>query len=172
MPGLLEKLSGGDRRSIGKSNEVVADILREPGLFDALFTGMVADDPIVRMRAADAIEKITALSPELLQPHKKTLLQRIAAIEQQEVRWHAEQMLPRLELTPSEMSKAVEILRSYLADKSNKVKTCAMQALADLADRDNRFRRETINLLRESIQKGSPAMKSRGKKLLERLEAS
>ena len=172
MPGPLEKLSGGDRRSIGKSNEVVADILREPGLFDALFTGMVDDDPIVRMRAADAIEKITARSPELLQPYKKTLLQKIAAIEQQEVRWHAAQMLPRLELTPSEMSKAVEILRGYLADKSNIVKTCAMQAFADLAERDHRFRCETINLLRESIQKGSPAMKSRGEKLLERLEAS
>ena len=59
---ILEKLKGGDRRSIGRANEVVADVLRDPTLFDALFNGMLNDDPIVRMRSADAVEKITAQS--------------------------------------------------------------------------------------------------------------
>ena len=51
------------------------------------------------MRAADAVEKITARRPELLRPHKRRLLTELALIPQQEVRWHVAQMLPRLSLS-------------------------------------------------------------------------
>lgn len=66
MPGLLEKLAGGDCRSIGRSNKVVADVLRNPSLFPGVFAGLLEEDPLIRMRAADAIEKITARIPKLL----------------------------------------------------------------------------------------------------------
>ena len=83
---ILKKLSGGDRRSIGRVSEVVADVLDDPTLFEAVFCAMLGDDPVVRMRAADAIEKITARHPEYLQPYKTKLIQQVAKIEQQEVR--------------------------------------------------------------------------------------
>jgi hypothetical protein len=67
MEDIILKLAGGDRRSIGRSDEVLAD----PSLFDVLFKGMLHEDPLVRMRAADAVEKITARHPEYLQPHKR-----------------------------------------------------------------------------------------------------
>lgn len=55
---ILRKLEGGDRRSIGRSEEVVSDVLENPGLFKDLVTGSAVADVIVRMRASDAIEKI------------------------------------------------------------------------------------------------------------------
>ena len=55
MGGLLEKLQGGDRRSIGRVDEVVAEVLDEPALFDTLFYGMLSDDPLIRMRAPGGI---------------------------------------------------------------------------------------------------------------------
>ncbi len=55
MSDLLGKLQGGDRRSIGRADEVVADVLNDPALFDDLFQGMLHDDPVVRMRSADAV---------------------------------------------------------------------------------------------------------------------
>ena len=70
MPSILEKLQGSDRRSIGRSNEVVAEVLAQPSLFDELFGGLLDADPIVRMRAADAVEKITAKHPDWLKPYK------------------------------------------------------------------------------------------------------
>lgn len=70
----LAMLQGGDRRSTGKSNEVVSMVLKEPKLFDALFSGMLMDDPVIRMRSADAAEKVTAVHPEYLAPYKKALL--------------------------------------------------------------------------------------------------
>lgn len=59
MHELLERVAGGDRRSIGRSNEVVAAVLHEPSLFGVLFGGLWKSDPLIRMRAADALEKIT-----------------------------------------------------------------------------------------------------------------
>lgn len=61
MSDILSKLKGGDLRSKGKSEEVVADILNQPFLFGEVFEGMLNDDPVVRMRAADAIEKVSRL---------------------------------------------------------------------------------------------------------------
>jgi HEAT repeat protein len=166
---ILQKLIGGDRRSIGRVEEVVAEVLESPELFDSLFAGLFSDDPLIRMRTADAVEKITAKQPAYLQPYKTVLIERAAKIDQQEVRWHMAQMFSRLEVDQSEQAAMIDILRSYLADNSKIVKTCAMQALAHFAERDASLRPEIILLLEDLTATGSPAMKSRGQKLLARL---
>jgi len=172
MNDVLKKLEGGDRRSIGRANQVVADVLNDPSLFEAVFNGMLSNDPIIRMRSADAVEKITAKHPEYLQPYKEKLIQQVAKVDQQEVRWHIAQMFPRLELSKEERAVVVQILLDYLDDKSKIVKTSSMQALADLAERDASLRFKVIKLLEEFTTTGSPAMKSRGRKLLEKLKRS
>ncbi len=166
---ILEKLSGGDRRSIGRVDEVLADVRRNPELFEQVVEGLLNDDPLIRMRSADAIEKLTRDDPERLRPFRDMLLGRVAAIEQQEVRWHVAQMIPRLDLTTDEVARAKDILVGYLADDSKIVKTEAMQALAVLAARDPGLRPEVIEHLRELTRTGSPAMRSRGRKLLAQL---
>jgi HEAT repeat protein len=165
----LNQLAGGDRRSIGRVPEVVQQVLEDPTSFPALFEGMLHGDPVVRMRAADAVEKITAAHPEFLRPFKDRLIGQVARIDQQEVRWHVAQMLPRLELDEDEKATSVTILLDYLHDKSKIVKTFAMQALADFAERDAALRPEVIQLLEELTRTGSPAMASRGRKLRQRL---
>jgi hypothetical protein len=102
---------------------------------------MMAGEPVVRMRAADAVEKVTADHSELLRRYEVALLGPVARIEQQEVRWHVAQMLPRLDLGAEERDVAVAILMGYLQDRSKIVKTSAMQALADLALADARLRK-------------------------------
>ncbi|MBE7552122.1 MAG: hypothetical protein HS126_13720 [Anaerolineales bacterium] len=169
MNDLLKKLAGGDRRSIGRSDEVVAEVLADPAQFPLVFEGLLDNDPLIRMRAADAVEKITARHPDYLQPHKNQLIEQAARINQQEVRWHVAQMLPRLEWSEAERIQVVEILLAYLNDASRIVKTFAMQALADLAEQDDRLRPQVIPLLEELTQTGSPAMQSRGRKLLRQL---
>jgi HEAT repeat protein len=169
MNDLLNKLAGGDRRSIGRSDEVVAEVLADPAQFPLVFEGLLGDDPLIRMRAADAVEKITARHPDYLQPYKNQLIEQVARINQPEVRWHAAQMLSRLEWSEAERAQVVEILLAYLEDASKIVKTFAMQALADLAEQHSRLRPQVIPLLEELTHTGSPAMQSRGRKLLRRL---
>jgi hypothetical protein len=170
MHALLKRLTDPDRRSIGKSNEVVAEVLADPSLFSVVFDGMLDADPVLRMRCADAIEKITGEHPEYLRPYKNRLLQEAVKIDQQEVRWHVAQLFSRLKLTPKERRATVEILRNYLNDKSRIVKTFVMQALADIAAQDTGLRPAIIKQLKSLTRTGSPAMKARGKKLLAMLK--
>src|ERR1700685_1267703 len=71
---ILKKLAGGDRRSICRSNRVVSEVLARPVLFKALLEGISSKDPIVRMRAAAALEEVTVQRPDLLLPHKSVIL--------------------------------------------------------------------------------------------------
>ena len=170
MHPLAAKLHGTDRRSIGRSEEVARDVLADPGQFRLVFDAMLVPDPVVRMRAADAVEKITQRRPDLLQGLEDRVLAEVAAIDQQEVRWHVAQLLPRLVLTPPQRTQAITILRGFLDDDSRIVQTFAMQALADLAEHYERLRRWVVPLLAELTRTGTPAMRSRGRKLLARLE--
>lgn len=172
QPTILDELRGNDRRSIGRSNQVVALVRRKPALFPELIDGMHHKDEIVRLRAADAAEKLTAENPRWLRPFKRRLLSLAAQAEQQELRWHLAQILPRLDLTRKDREAAVGILRSYLEDKSRIVKTFAMQGLADLAAQDSRHLIKVRRLITSLIRTGSPAMKSRGRKLLITLRVS
>ena len=49
---MLQQLGGTDCRSIGKSEQVVAQVLANPKLFDVVFDGMLSDNAILRMRCA------------------------------------------------------------------------------------------------------------------------
>lgn len=170
MESILKKLEGGDRRSIGQVSEVVAEALSNPTLFDVLFEGMFNEAPIIRMRCADAVEKITVKHPEYLGPYKDRLIAEVAQINQQEVRWHVAQMFCRLELNGHDRKAVLQILLGYLRDESKIVKTFSMQALADLAEGDVSLRPQVTDLLEELTRTGSPAMKSRGRKLLKKLK--
>ena len=170
MTNLLGKLRGGDRRSIARSDEVAREISKNPKLFAQVVTTILDRDPLIRMRAADAIEKASALQPQLLQPFKRVILKKIATIPQQEVRWHVAQILPRLQLTPKERDHAASILFDYLEDESSIVKTFAMQALADLAQQDSRLRKRLVPILEFLTANGTPAMRARGSKLLSLLK--
>jgi hypothetical protein len=163
---ILRKLAGGDRRSIGRSNEVVADVLARPRLFRVLVEGLTSEDPIICMRAADALEKITVQRPELLQPHKKTILEISGSTRQQEVRWHMAALFPRMNLRARDRAVAVDILFDYLRDKSSIVKTFAMTGLAGLAAEDAALRAKILPLLKDLTDIGTPAMRARGRKLL------
>jgi hypothetical protein len=166
---ILAKLEGGDRRSIGNSEEVVQTVSKNPALFEELFSGLLADDPVVRMRAADAVEKITRARPELLQPWKNMLLSTASAFQEKELRWHVAQLIPRLRLTGTERKLAEQILMDYLEDGSSIVKTFSMQALVELAAGDEQRLTQLTPLIERLARTGTAAMRSRGRKLLKQL---
>jgi len=145
-------------------------VSKNPSLFPKLISGLWSEDPLVRMRAADAAEKVTRKHPEWLQPYKKEFLGLMAEANEQELRWHLAAMLPRLALTAKEQQRAISLLTSYLIDRSSIVKTFALQGLADLAAQDPSIRATVTETLRQAARNGTPAMKARSRKLLLLLE--
>jgi HEAT repeat protein len=164
------ELQGGDRRSIGNSNRVVAAILKNPRRLPDLIECLLSGDPIVRMRAADAAEKISVKKPELFQPFKVELLGLANETIQAELRWHLAMMLPRLPLTAAERERARSTLQRYLTDRSSIVKTFALQGMAELAEDDTSSEAEMIDLLEKACRTGTPAMKARSRKLLKQFQ--
>jgi HEAT repeat protein len=167
---ILRRLAGGDRRSIGQSNQIAALVLKRSALFGHLVRGLRAPDPVVRMRAADAAEKVSLERPDLLVSFKTELLRLLETATEQELRWHLAQIVPRLPLTRRDRLRAFSAFQSYLQDRSSIVRTCAMQALADLASSDTGLLRQVVKLLRKHTENGTAAMKARGRKLLHQLE--
>jgi len=108
------RLTGGSPRSLGRTEEVVADVLADRGLLDELFECLFNADEIVRMRAADAIEKVCRQHPDWVLPFVDRLLDEGARIEQPSVQWHLAQMLGEVSLTGSQRAAAVAILRRNL----------------------------------------------------------
>jgi hypothetical protein len=159
-------LQGGDRRSLGQANRVAALILSQPKRFPELLECLWCDDPVVRMRAADAAEKASAQRAELLCPFKAELLGLAAETNQQELRWHLALMIPRLPLTRAERKGAIARLKEFLSDGSSIVKTCALQGLAELAQGNPELRSEVAGLVERASRTGTPAMKARARKLL------
>lgn len=166
MNAILKKLSGGNRTSLGRTSQVVAKILWSPSQFPSLVDGFSSDDPVIRMRAADAIEKITVTRPDLLAPYKRKILKLAARETQIEVRWHLALILPRFRLGPGERALAMDILLDYLGDPSSIVRTHAMQGLADLALKHLKLKSQVVPVITELTEIGTAAMRARGRKLL------
>lgn len=70
---ILQMLESGDRRSVRRAAEVAELVKADPARVGALIAGMEGDDPVVRMRAADALEKATRERPELLAGYEERL---------------------------------------------------------------------------------------------------
>jgi hypothetical protein len=163
---IQEMLGGGDRRSIGAVEHVVALVLAHSDRAGELVESLWDSDAVVRMRAADALEKVSRERAEWIEPFKANLLGLMAETGQQEVRWHLAAIVPRLKLAESERRRVLEILRTYLEDCSSIVKTFAMQGMWDLAEQDAALRPGVVDLFGELTRTGTAAMRARGRKLL------
>lgn len=165
-------LTGGDRRSIGRTEETVDLVRGRPKKAGALVECLWDDDECVRMRAADAIEKLSRERADLVQPYKTALVGLLAEATQKELRWHVAVVVPRLRLTPAECQQCAEALQKYLDDRSSIVKTFAMQGLYDLTRQHAGLGATVIELIRSLTRSGTPAMRARGRILLKQLEQS
>ena len=139
-------------------------------MFKDLVSGLFDEDPVVRMRAADAMEKISGDDRHILQPFKTRLIRLAQQTQQQELRWHLAQMIPRLKLTLKERAIVTDLFLGYLEDHSKIVVTFAMQALSDLAIKGGTISTRVIGAIEKLSRTGSPAMQSRGKKLIQQLK--
>src|ERR1044071_4474606 len=93
-------LSGGDRRSLGSSGRLVSHVVRDPAMISEVLDLCSARDPVVRMRAADVLEKAQRkLQSSAFGPFRRKLMALARRATQPELRWHLSQMLPRLELS-------------------------------------------------------------------------
>ncbi len=167
---IRKMLAGGDRRSIGRADEVAELVRRQPKKASALVECLWDSDGAVVARAANALEKASRELPAILAPYTQALLGLMLEAERKELRWQLALMVPRLQLTAGECARSAQVLEGWLEDTSSIVKTFAMQGLADLARQDASLRPRVLDMLRTLSRSGTPAMRARGRILLAKLE--
>ena len=155
-------LSGGDLRSIGKSNDIVLEI-HDQKKFDDLFECLIHKERIVVMRAADAVEKITRAHPEFLSNHKKKIFQLCSRSENKELKWHLALLVPRLLLSRQELGKVWQILTNWTMDtkESRIVRVNALQGLFNLLTQSKELAKNLHLTLSEIEKENIPSLNAR-----------
>ena len=171
MPSFEQILTGGDLRSIGRSNAIIADINSQEN-FDQLFKLLFHTDRIVVMRAADVVEKVTIKHPQYLVSHSKEVVDLCNVAENKEFKWHLALLLSRLHLKNREFKKAWDLLALWAKDKTNSriVRVNAIQGLFELVSQKSSFAQHLKKILSEIEIENIPSINARIKKIRKHFE--
>lgn len=108
--------AGGHANSLGKANEVIALVLNDKSLFNELFQCLFYDDAWVRMRAADALEKICRDHPDWIEPYIPAIQSKLSDTNQQaSIKWHIAQIYPQVTLTKPQKEHAFTWLKTQVS---------------------------------------------------------
>lgn len=166
MRSVIKRLQGGDLRSTGEADQVAHLAQDDPTLISALVSGLSHSDPVVKMRCADALEKASRARSGCLQPHARKLRKLLDPLQPKELLWHVLQMIPRIRWRQACLPSLLAEVETCLGHPSSIVRTCALQASADLSLQWPDCCPRVEALLREAAVRGTPAMQSRCRKLL------
>lgn len=109
-------LVGGKSNSLGRAEEVVTLVLHDNARLEELYACLSHQDAWVRMRAADALEKICRQRPDWLLPYVDRLQTDFSDHPQASVQWHLAQIYRQVELTSSQKRHTIKWLQTVLSD--------------------------------------------------------
>lgn len=110
-------LDGGHANSLGRVNEIIELVLHDSSRIDELYGCLFDDDAWVRMRAADALEKICREHPTWLLPYIDKFQQELWQSTQASIQWHLAQIYEQVELTDQQRYAAQQWLASLVSKK-------------------------------------------------------
>lgn len=166
MKDFAKALAGGDRRSIGRSGEVIAVVRADPRRAGELRGCLRNSDPVVRMRAADAIEKLSRTDPGIMAGEKGALLDGSLEDGTAELRWHLIAVASRLTLTAREAEQFLEYLDVRLhGDESRIVRVMALQAAFELGAEHPQLTQRVRAMLRYAESSPMASLRARARAL-------
>ncbi|WNJ21316.1 TIGR04282 family arsenosugar biosynthesis glycosyltransferase [Pontibacter sp. G13] len=172
MKDILDKLNHGDKRSLEGVEEVLAMAESQPELLPVLFDGMYDPRPLVRMRAADIVEKLTKKNYSLLAPFKDRLIGDLGKFRlDEDTQMSIPILLGRLQLEGNEVPLVVDNLIDWLYDTPKKfVKVFCMQSMVDQALKHPWLLEEVEMIVQSQMEEGTNAIKARGRHLLKAID--
>jgi hypothetical protein len=159
-------LLGHDLRKLRNTRRVIEAVTDQKS-FDELFSLLFHHERPLVMRAADAVEKITATNRLYLSPHKHQLLSVLRGADLKELKWHLAQLLPRLELTKHEIEDVWHRLTYWALNRNESkiVRVNALQGLFDLARIAPALQKDFHQTLHVVEQEPIPSLQARIRKL-------
>jgi len=168
-PMFREELVGGPKRELHNAG-VVSAVLAEPSRVGELFDCALDPDEYVRMRAADALEKVCHQDPAIVAPICGRVLAELAASDQPSVQWHVAQILGQVPLDGRQRWRAVQVVRRYLETSGDWiVLSHSMDTLAGFAEHDPSLRRAIDPSLARLVGDPRKAVAKHARRIRERL---
>ena len=169
-PGEIRRLlTGGDRRSIAKSNRVRQLIDQKPSLVADLAALTADQDWLVTQRALDLLEKLAHDHPEWIAPHKTIFVGPLAESDKWEIRLQIVRALPLFRWSPAQARRVEEILLENVAFPQIFVRAWALDGLATLAEQRAALAPIVRKHLRDFEASPSKALQARAKHIRARL---
>ncbi len=109
-------------------------MLDAPDRAAELWEAVPFTDPLVQIRAVDALEKVSVSDPEVLVGHELEILEELPRSQAAEIRWHVGLLAPRLRLDSAQVTVAAAVLERLLDDRSRLAQVNALDGLVRLAE--------------------------------------
>jgi HEAT repeat protein len=129
MNEILNWLSGGDLRSDGLADQAAEFILENPQLKEELFDGLKSEDPVIRGRTADALEKVARKEPELFIDQVQELIDLTRTETVPMVKMHLAMLFGHLVPCDQNIGEIIDILLYLLKDDSAFTKSWTITSL-------------------------------------------
>ncbi|MEM8824300.1 MAG: hypothetical protein AAGF30_11865 [Pseudomonadota bacterium] len=109
-------LTGGHPNSLGRTIEVVEQVLGSPVRIDELFACYRSQDEVVRLRTSNAMKRVQAEHHALLVPYLDRFIDEIGALDQPSAQWTLAQLFNRLsgDMTAKQRAGALAIMKRNL----------------------------------------------------------
>jgi HEAT repeat protein len=163
-------LSGGDRRSVAKSDQARSLVEGDPARVSELARLAGDRDWLVSMRAMDLLEKLAHEHADWVEPHKKLFIGPLADSDKWEVRLQVVRALPLLEWNPRQRKRVIQILRRNLDHPQKFVRAWALDGLASLARNDPALLSIVLRRITAFERSPSKALQARAHATRRRLE--
>lgn len=164
---ILRELAEGKRGAVARSSAVAAYVLEHPAELSNLIAALSLRDAIVVSHAAHAMLTVFKRAPDLFQEHRDALLAILQKQDQWEVIEQLSKILPHLGLGAADRHKLLVRLQTLFEEhRSSIARTCALQAIVDMADLDDAFDDAATAALKLALETGSKAMQARARNLM------
>jgi len=168
----LDILAAGEKtNSLGRTNEVIDTVLRDQSRLEELYQCLFSQDAWVRMRAADALEKVCREHPDWILPYIDRLARDFSTSTQASIQWHMAQIYRQVHLTDAQQKMAATWLAQLLSHKDADwiAAANAMDTLAQFTKNGRYPAAKMIDLLHVQKQHKSNAVIKRATKYLAEL---
>ncbi len=167
-----EMLTGGHPNSLGRTEEVVSQVLRDKARLSELYDCYFEDDEVVRLRTSSAFKRIAKQQPDWLVSYVDRFTSDVAEIDQASKQWTLAQLFGLLvtQMTPTQRAAAVKVMQRNLERSQDWiVLNLTMQTLAVWATTDTRQAQWLVPQLKKLSSDSRKSVAKRARKLLARL---
>ncbi len=164
-----EMLTGGHPNSLGRTVEVVEDVLQDRSRLRHLYDCYRSDDAVVRLRVSSAMKRVCKEQPDWVAEYLDELLGEVATIDQASTKWTLATLFMWLDsrMTASQRSRAIDVMKHNLdTDDDWIVQNTTAESLAHFAKSDETLRRWLVPALERMRSSRHKSVARRAEKLL------